>query len=107
MSRSGKRDLVGHRVYPTSSGFLDPTAMAEPGAYGRTMLPAQELADHPRLGWWEVTAPDGTQGSINPEKHQVIEHADGSITITPSLDYSKLRSGGWHGYLTRGIFTEV
>ena len=100
--------MVGRRVYPKPSGFLDPSDIAQPGAYGKTDLPEKdELKSMPRLSWWQVTAPDGTEGAINPLKNSVIEHDDGTITITPSLDYSHLHPGGWHGYLTRGIFTEV
>jgi hypothetical protein len=95
----------GFRVWPNANGFLNATEMNLPGAYGRAVHP--RIKDHPRLGWWQVTCPDGTQGSLNPEIHTVTEHADGSITVEPSLDFSKAPYFGWHGWLRDGVFITV
>lgn len=46
-------------------------------------------------------------------KHEVVEHDDGSITCSPSLEitYDWYGEGShlyrWHGMLIRGTFTEV
>lgn len=93
--------MMGRRVKPDAEGWLSPL---EPGDYGRATAP--ELADHPRLLWWQVCAPDGCQGSLSPEIHQILEHEDGTITVTPSLDMSKWRNGtGYHGFLKHGEWT--
>jgi len=76
----------------------------DPGDYGRSTHPR---AVGGRAGWWQVCAPDGSSGSISPELHDVIEHDDGTITASPSLDFSKRKPGGWHGWLERGIWRSV
>jgi hypothetical protein len=43
-------------------------------------------------------------GSI--EKHDVTEHEDGTITVSPSILLNDGRKI-WHGYLERGIWREV
>ena len=51
-------------------------------------------------GHWEVRDPHGVIGGI--DLHEVEEHDDGTISVTPSiLDDSE---GGYHGYLTRGVW---
>jgi hypothetical protein len=98
-----KDTFQGFRVYPNAEGFLNATEMRLPGAYGKCAH--RRIKDRPRLGWWQVTCPDGTQGSLNPEIHTVTEHEDGTITVHPSLDFSKAPYFGWHGWLVRGVFT--
>lgn len=94
--------MKGRRVYPNENGWL--TDELEPGDYGR----ATNLATQGRpSGWWQVRAPDGSQGSLSPNLHTVVEHDDGSITVTPSIDFSQRRSNGWHGYLERGTWRSV
>lgn len=45
--------------------------------------------------------PIGNPGRVT--KHEVSEHDDGTITVTPSiLDDDP---GGYHGHLTRGVWT--
>ena len=47
---------------------------------------------------WYVRDPNGRVGRL--EDHAVVEHEDGTITVSPSiLDASP---GGWHGFLERG-----
>ena len=91
----------GQRVMPNADGYLDPAEINKPACYGRATA---ERVRETRSGWWEVTTPDGHVGSLNPQVHNVVEHEDGTITVTPSLDMSKRHPGGWHGYLTRGVF---
>lgn len=88
---------------PNADGYLDSNEINKPARYGRAT--AERVKDSP-AGWWEVTAPDGSIGSISPTVHAITEHEDGTITLAPSLDFSKRKPGGWHGYLRRGIFEE-
>ena len=97
-------EVQGIRVYPNPDGYLDPAEINKPAHYGRAT--ADRVRDT-RIGWWEVTTPDGMVGSLSPQVHNVVEHEDGTITVTPSLDMSQRRTGGWHGWLTRGVFKSV
>lgn len=66
-----------------------------PGAYG--------FCD----GSWYCCTPNGLAGNL--KLHQVEEHEDGTISVSPSIEVS---SGPhavldyWHGFLKRGIWTE-
>lgn len=52
-------------------------------------------------GRWEIRDPLGNAGGIG--KHKVEEHEDGTISVTPSIwDPDK---GGYHGFLTRGVWS--
>ena len=63
---------------------------------------------HPFTGaawYWYVVTPNGMLGCL--ASHQVVEHEDGTITVTPSI----LITGGdssksWHGYLEHGAWRE-
>lgn len=56
-------------------------------------------------GIWHGRSPDGRLCNLGG--HEVEDHADGSITVKPSI---LVKGGGndgeWHGYLTVGIWTE-
>jgi hypothetical protein len=61
--------------------------------------------------WWMCCTPNGRIGSL--ANHQVTEHEDGTITVSPSiLVYPRPRHGdpdersGWHGFLERGVWRE-
>lgn len=58
-------------------------------------------------GQWYARAP--TDPSIklvaNLSGHTVTEHADGTITVSPSIEVSN-HQGRWHGFLERGIWRE-
>lgn len=94
--------MNGRRLQTDSEGWLPPNF--EPGDYGRCTHPD---AIGNRIGWWQVCAPDGSNGSISPEKHTVVEHEDRTITVSPSLDFSQRRAGAWHGWLERGVWRSV
>lgn len=66
--------------------------------------------------WW--VCPPGRHWARIPN-HQVVEHDDDTITVSPSIFYNQgadERWGGdqpmpeaarpWHGYLERGVFRE-
>ena len=49
--------------------------------------------------------PKGWGGILS--NHTVMEHEDGSITVTPSILIGPAGdSPGWHGFLERGVFRE-
>lgn len=87
--------LIGTRVYPDVHGIL-PNAIHTPGAYGCALA-----AD------WQITCPDGTHLPIIPKTHRVLEHADGTISIHPEINLKSLPWEGWHGWLKRGVWSEI
>jgi hypothetical protein len=68
----------------------------QPGDYGK----------QPDGKWYCVT-PSGRYGGL--EKHQIVEHEDGSITVSPSILVSEpqVDDTPWHGYLEHGVWREV
>ncbi len=75
--------IKGTRCYPDANGHL----WLPPASYGKD-------AD----GIWNARAPRGGSGIL--DGHTVVEHDDGTITISPSLDLP----GIWHGFLRAGVF---
>lgn len=55
-------------------------------------------------GIWMGTTPNGLLCSL--ARHQVTEHDDGSITVSPSILVTDSQKT-WHGFLERGIWREV
>jgi hypothetical protein len=86
--------MQGKRMYPEKQGrrvFL-------PGEYGMMS------------GRWYACTPAGHLGDLS--NHDVAEHEDGTITVSPSIlvtgfDDEKQEKTIWHGYLERGIWREV
>jgi len=71
------------------------TDIPEPGEYGKAPY-----------GW--IACPPGHPGLIaGLAKHQVIEHEDGTITVSPSILVTGHHDRQWHGYLEHGIWREV
>jgi hypothetical protein len=63
-----------------------------PGAYGKTG------------DTWLVCTPNGALAVLNAG-HQVTEHEDGTITVSPSILVSRdPDQPRWHGYLERGVW---
>lgn len=80
----------GRRVYPRDDGNL---YLAD-GDYGY----------NPKSQSWQVRPPGCHAGSI--PNHTVIEHEDGTITVSPSIlliDGEKQ----WHGFLRGGVWSGV
>jgi hypothetical protein len=77
--------------------------MPQPGQYGKSSngkwygCPPQPLDDN------------GFPLVANLSQHEVIEHEDGTITVSPSIQIRRLHGKGeqWHGYLERGIWREA
>lgn len=49
--------------------------------------------------------PPGTDLTANLGAHQIEEHADGTITVSPSI-LVRTRTEQWHGYLRVGMWEE-
>ena len=72
-----------------------------PGEYGRD-----------ETGAWEACTPNGRRGALTA--HSVVEHDDGTITVSPSIQVDPVPSSretgalpGWHGYLRAGVWSEA
>jgi len=52
---------------------------------------------------WYCCTPNGLFGNISG--HQVTEHADGTITVSPSILCTASHEGkSYHGYLEKGVW---
>lgn len=67
-----------------------------PGDYGR-------VSD----GTWYAMTPNGHLGNL--ASHDVTEHEDGTISVSPSILLTSAQGDVdlWHGYLEHGIWREV
>jgi hypothetical protein len=82
--------MIGQRIFPDKYGHL----RLPEGGYGRDLR-----------GRWFCRPPRCNTGSL--QKHDVIEHADGTITVTPSILITQHPLPQWHGFLERGVWREV
>lgn len=59
---------------------------------------------------WYCITPNGHFGNLS--KHKIIEHEDGTCTVSPSILVSTTRPKDgasvelWHGFLERGVWRE-
>ncbi len=56
-------------------------------------------------GIWSACTPNGHLGNL--KNHEVTEHEDGTITVSPSILVGDDKGDHWHGYLEHGIWREV
>lgn len=81
-----------------------------------TRLPDVPVGDYPEFdetavhywrsgGVWYVHLPGAGLGSL--AKHQVIEHDDGTITVSPSILVRGGQAREAHGFLERGNWREA
>ena len=73
--------------------------LIEPGGYRRTQ--------HPDGSWcWYCCTPNNHHANLGA--HDVIEHEDGTITVSPSILITTVEAGAkrelWHGWLERGVW---
>lgn len=80
------KTTIGRRVYDTE--------VFAPGDYGK----------HPVSGEWYACPPGDHLGCLS--EHDVVEHEDGTITVSPSILISDDKGERWHGYLRRGVWEE-
>src|SRR2546430_757157 len=88
---SGER-IPGKRVYPEPRDGASWLALGDKGAYGKD-----------EFGCWWAHAPRGPVGAL--DDHQVTEHPDGTISVSPSIEWGT--PWNWHGYLRNGVWEEV
>ena len=84
--------MTGRRV-PNDTPWWD----YEPGDYG--------LCDQV----WYARPPVDLRLTGNLSLHEVVEHEDGTITVSPSILCSTTVNGepaSWHGFLERGVWRE-
>ena len=55
------------------------------------------------FGWW-VNCPTGFVARL---QHEVEEHEDGTITVSPSILLDHPPDKAWHGFLERGVWRSV
>lgn len=65
--------------------------LLKPGEYGKWIT-----------GKWFGCSPNGH--GCNLSSHDVVEHEDGTITVSPSILINSQREE-WHGFLRRGVWT--
>jgi hypothetical protein len=80
--------MIGRRVY-LNEGIR--ASDLEPGDYAK-------MND----GMFWMVAPNGAWGRLNPLIHKIVEHEDGTITVSPSILIKGEKS--WHGFLKKGIW---
>jgi len=86
-------EMQGRRI-DWQEGLGDtPFPLLTPGDYGKD-----------KSGMWVCMVPNGLCGNLSA--HRVTEHEDGTITVSPSILVSTMRSsdGSWHGFLEKGIW---
>jgi hypothetical protein len=52
---------------------------------------------------WVMRAPNGDLGTLRSSNHQIVEHEDGTITVSPSIQFET--GNRYHGYLKAGIWS--
>ncbi len=91
--------MSGNTERPTRSG-----RRVYPDADGHLVLDAGDYGQHPN-GEWHAWPPNTDLcGSLR--KHTVVEHDDGTITVSPSILVSN-ESETWHGYLEKGEWRTI
>jgi hypothetical protein len=55
------------------------------------------------LGTWTCCTPNGLLGNL--KAHDVTEHEDRTITVSPSILVTG-HDSRWHGFLERGVWRE-
>jgi hypothetical protein len=92
--------MKGRRVYPDEKGEM----CFAPGDYG--FDPRESVKR------WFARAPDQDVHVGDLSLHTVVEHEDGTITVSPSIltnppgPYHHPGFKTWHGYLERGEWRE-
>jgi hypothetical protein len=72
--------------------------LMEPGDYGRARPDSKSSL-------WFCCTPSGDHGNL--ALHKVVEHEDGTITVTPSIRVAAGDVERWRGYLERGVWRQV
>lgn len=81
--------MIGKRIYDYAG-----VGIPKAGEYGIDS----------RTGEWFAMCPDGLSFA-NLRMHEVIEHDDGTITVSPSISCTIRNVCDWHGYLKAGVWS--
>lgn len=108
--------MIGRRVQPDENGYYHDRL--QPGEYVRVAPvcrgDGEQFTEEEKGKWWAqpywmCCSPNGHAGTLSA--HKVVEHEDGTITVSPSIKISTSRDGGktmielWHGWLRRGVWS--
>jgi len=58
-------------------------------------------------GVWFMRVPEPGFGMGSLRNHEVTEHEDGTITVSPSILCTGHHDKQWHGYLECGVWRKV
>ena len=84
--------MIGQRIhFDTADDDFIYRVLTTPGAYGTA-----NGRD------WFCCTPNGLGGNLGA--HSVVEHEDGTITVSPSILVRG--KSEWHGFLERGVWRE-
>lgn len=86
--------MQGRRLYPAAEDY--------PRYFEAQMQPGDYAQFWGKL--WLLKTPNGDLGVISQGPHKIVEHADGTITVTPSVQCQTGKR--WHGYLTAGVWKQ-
>lgn len=104
--------MKGHRVQPDQYGWFGDKL--NPGEF--VLVNPTHMQDGAPIEDWIknhypmylACSPNGHTCSLRA--HQITEHEDGMITVSPSIRISQRIDGNdvdlWHGYLEHGIWRE-
>lgn len=84
--------MNGNRRYDLRDDYY----ALEMGEYGKTPS-----------GKWFMRPPALGFGVGSLGKHEITEHENGTITVSPSILVYGSYGKTWHGYLERGVWREV
>jgi len=75
------------------------------GKYPFEIEPLLQPGDYAKSihGLWCIVAPNGDSGTLKESIHQVVEHDDGTITVSPSIQFETGQR--YHGYLKAGVWS--
>lgn len=72
--------------------------VAAPGSYMKV------LHEEPSEKWcWYMRAPNGDVATLWPHIHNITEHEDGTVSVSPSIVFP--HGGRYHGFLQRGVWS--
>jgi hypothetical protein len=107
--------VKGLRVQPDENGY---PRKLHPGEYVRVAPlragDGREFSEEERRQWWNkpywmACSPNGHACTLSA--HIVVEHEDGTITVSPSILISTYREGRpvevYHGWLERGVWRDA
>ena len=74
---------------------------------GDEILEQGEYGKYDKNGQWYARPPQSGMTQGNLALHKVVEHEDGTITVSPSILITGHHGKQWHGYLERGVWRQV